>query len=97
MIARLDFPARSFSSSLILLRDSHLLILCIRSAVISSARLLRISFGQLRRNRRQITEQTSGAVVWSRGEEYLCGRCSCGIAVSRADVPRAECPDAIDG
>jgi hypothetical protein len=28
----------------------------------------RIGFGQLRRNRRQITEQTSGTVVWSGGE-----------------------------
>src|SRR5260370_34081935 len=59
--------------------------------------LLRIPFGQFRRNRGQITEQASGAVVWSGGEVYLCGRCSCGIVISRADVPRAECPDPING
>src|SRR5882762_11112835 len=36
-------------------------------------------------------------MVRSSGEVHLCGRCGCGIVVSRAEVPRAECPDAIDG
>ena len=83
------------SSSLILLRDFRLLILCLRSAAISWPGLLRIPFGQLCRDRGQITEQTSGAVVRSSGEVHLRGRCTCGIVIGRADVPGAECPDAI--
>jgi hypothetical protein len=59
--------------------------------------LLVIPFGQLRRNRGQITKQPSRAMVWSRREVYLCGGRGGGIAVVRADIPGAECPDAING
>ena len=61
------------------------------------AGLLVIPFGQLRRNRGQITKQPSGAMVWSGGEVHLCGGCGCCIAVIRADISWTECPDAIDG
>jgi len=62
-----------------------------------STQLLVIPFSQLRRNRGQITEQPSRAMVWSRREVYLCGGRGGGIAVVRADIPGAECPDAING
>jgi hypothetical protein len=62
-----------------------------------STPLLVISFGQLRRNRGQITKQPSRAMVWSRREVYLCGRRGGGIAVIRADISGAECPEAING
>ena len=56
-----------------------------------------IPFGQLRRNRGQITQQPSGAMVWSRREVDLCGGRGGGIAVIRADISLAECPDSING
>jgi hypothetical protein len=31
------------------------------------------------------------------GEVHLCGGRGCGIIIVRADISRAECPDAIDG
>jgi hypothetical protein len=62
-----------------------------------STQLLVIPFGQLRRNRGQITKQPSRATVWSRREIYLCGGRGGSIAVIRADISGAECPDAING
>src|SRR6266853_1903487 len=78
-------------------RHPRLLMLCRRSTVISWPGLLRIPFGQLRRNRGQVTEQTSGAVVRPSGKVHLGGRCTCGIGIGRADGRGAECPDAIYG
>src|SRR5258707_9952802 len=45
------------------------------------AGLLVIPFGQLRRNRSQITKQPSGAMVWSGGEVHLCGGGGGGISL----------------
>src|SRR5258705_9813305 len=36
-------------------------------------------------------------MIWSRSKVHLCGRCGCGIVVRRANIARAEGPDAIDG
>jgi hypothetical protein len=52
--------------------------------------LLVIPFGQLRRNRRQITKQSAGAMIRSRCEVHLRGGGGCGIAVGRADISGAE-------
>ena len=65
--------------------------------MISWPGLLRIPFGQVHRNRRQITKQPSGAVVRSGGEVHLCSWRGCGIVVGGTDVSRAEGPDAING
>src|SRR5712672_2195177 len=59
--------------------------------------LLGIPFGQLGGNRCQVAKQASGAVVRSGGEVHLRGGRGCGIVVSGAQVPRAECPDAVHG
>src|SRR5258707_6509018 len=67
------------------------------STVNHPGRLLVVPFGQLRRNRRQITKQSSRAMVLHGLEVHLCCRRGCGIAVGRAYISRAECPDAIDG
>src|SRR4029077_4119223 len=60
-------------------------------------RLLRVSFGQLHRNRGQVTKQPSGTMIRSGGKVDLCSWCGSRIAVSRTNIPRAEGPDAIDG
>jgi hypothetical protein len=52
--------------------------------------LLVIPFGQLRRNRRQITKQSAGAMIRSRCEVHLRGGGGCGITVGRADISGAE-------
>src|SRR6266576_2071962 len=67
------------------------------SAVTSDASLLRVPFGQLRRDGSQVTKQASGAMIRSGGEVHICRRRGCGIVITRTDIPRAEGPDAIDG
>src|SRR5260370_41603378 len=54
--------------------------------------LLIIPFGQLRRNRGQITKQSSRAMVRSRREVYLCGGRGGGIPVIKAHISTAEGP-----
>src|ERR1700722_14513303 len=94
--ARLDFPAAHSFISYLAERFSSTYV-CLSSVVMSWPELLRIPFGQLRRNRRQITEQTSRAVVWSGGKVNLCSRGSCSIVIGRGDVARTERPNAVDG
>ena len=63
------------------------------------ASLLIVSFDQLSRSGSEITKQSTRTCIANGegGEVDLCGGCFGGIAVRRADIARADRPDARDG
>ena len=60
-------------------------------------RLFRVPFGQFGGHRRQVSEETTGSVIGSRGEVHLGSRRGRRIGIGWAHIPRTKRPDAIDG
>lgn len=59
--------------------------------------LLNTPLGQFRVNCIQVTEQTTGGLLGSSSEVYLCNWRFIWISTARADIGWAERPDSIDG
>lgn len=59
--------------------------------------LLNTPLGQFRVNCIQVTEQTTGGLLGSSSEVYLCSWRFIWISTARVDIGWAERPDSIDG